>query len=45
MPKKEKHIARKIRHKMPPPSKVIPDKKHEEEKKKCREKVRPEDED
>jgi hypothetical protein len=37
--KPKKHPIQKIRKPMPPPSKVRPDKRKEEEREKCRKKV------
>ena len=37
--KKEKHPIRKIRRKMPPPTKKMPNPKKEESKKACRNKL------
>jgi len=37
--KKEKHSVLKVRKTMPPPSKVIPDKKKKQNKKACRGKL------
>ena len=37
--KKKKHSVLRVRKTMPPPSKVIPDKKKQKNKRKCRSKV------
>jgi len=43
MPKKEKHPVRKIRHTMPPPTKVKPNKKAKEERKRARKRIEDEE--